>query len=208
MGSRKEKQKDSNAMSYYPEYFVWINMKTRCYNKNVKEYANYGGRGIVVCDEWKNSFVDFLVDMGRIPKKNGMRYSLDRIDVNKNYCFENCRWATDEEQANNKRNNNLITLNEKTQTLQMWSKEVGISEKTIRSRLKLGWTIEKTLSTPVKSVKYNGPHLIEFNSETHNITEWAKITGIARNVISQRIFKGWSIEKILTTPTAKRKKTK
>jgi len=81
------------------EYRSWQSMKTRCYNKNAINYKNYGGRGISICDEWKRSFDIFLEDMGNRP----MGSSLDRIDVNGNYCKENCRWATPSEQIRNRR---------------------------------------------------------------------------------------------------------
>jgi hypothetical protein len=84
------------------EYNSYQALKQRCYNKNRKNYFNYGGRGIKVCDRWLNSFINFLEDMG--PKPNN-KYSIDRIDVNGNYEPSNCRWSTQKEQQNNKRNN-------------------------------------------------------------------------------------------------------
>lgn len=88
--------------NYLPStYRVWQNMKQRCYNTNATGYEHWGGRGIKVCDKWKNSFTEFLKDMGEKPKGK----SLDRIDFNGNYELSNCRWATAKQQNNNSRIN-------------------------------------------------------------------------------------------------------
>lgn len=90
------------------EYLSWNDMKTRCGNKNSQDYANYGGRGIKVCDRWLNSFENFLADLGLKPTK---KHSLDRINVNGNYEPGNVRWSTQKAQCRNKRNNKWIEYN-------------------------------------------------------------------------------------------------
>lgn len=88
------------------EYRAWINMKARCYNSNVPNYENYGGRGITVCDRWRSNFDNFYTDIGSRPSS---RYSLDRIDNDGNYEPSNCRWATDKQQLKNRRSNRRKT---------------------------------------------------------------------------------------------------
>lgn len=129
-----------------PLRVVWSGLKDRCYNMNCKAYKNYGGREITVCDEWRNDFQAFYYWAMSNGYKNGL--TIDRIDVNGNYEPSNCRWATMKEQANNKRNNRLITYNGKTQTITQWADETGIERRTISARISRGWNIERTLSTP------------------------------------------------------------
>ena len=99
-------------------------MRQRCYNKNNKSYKNYGGRGISICDEWLYSTITFQ-DWAYA---NGYEDSLtiDRIDVNGNYCPENCKWADRRAQANNRTNNRLITYNGETHTLSEWLRILGL----------------------------------------------------------------------------------
>ncbi len=124
-------------------YHSWQDMILRCTSVNSKDYKNYGGRGIEVCEHWEK-FENFLDDMGKPPTKN---HSLDRIDNNKGYCKSNCRWATRKEQARNRRNNNLVTHLGTTQCLAKWSEETGVSWETLYARIyKYNWTIERALT--------------------------------------------------------------
>ena len=115
-----------------PEYKSWCNMKTRCYNKNDKAFSRYGGSGIVMCDSWVSSFENFFEDMGERPTGT----SIDRIDNNKGYCKENCKWSTPSEQANNQRTNRNILFKGETKTLSQWSASIGIDRNTLKYRLK------------------------------------------------------------------------
>lgn len=128
-------------------YYIWKSIKERCYNENNKHYKDYGGRDITMCESWKDSFEsfrDWAVENGYSDE-----LSIDRIDVDGNYEPSNCRWATEKEQANNKRNNRLLTYEGKTQTMAQWADELGFSYHTIVSRLcTYGWTVEEALSTP------------------------------------------------------------
>ena len=123
-------------------YITWRNMISRCYNPNDANYHHYGGRGIAVCDRWRK-FENFLADMGERP----LRMTIERIDNNNGYFLDNCRYATQKEQCNNKRSNRYLTFNGKTQTISQWSDEIGISQNTIERRLNgYGWTVEQALT--------------------------------------------------------------
>lgn len=123
------------------EYRIFMAMKNRCYNINTKKYPIYGGRGIFVCEKWRNNYSEFLKDMGRRPSKN---HSIDRIDVYGNYEPNNCRWATAEQQANNKTNSIYIEYLGKTLTITQWHKECGYKKSLRTFRRKLneqGYTL-------------------------------------------------------------------
>jgi len=128
----------------HPVYRIWAAMLTRCENPNIKQYKDYGGRGIKVCEEWHNPqvFIGWAL-------ANGWREGLliDRIDNDGNYEPDNCRWVTRKEQARNMRSNRFITFDGKTQSLAAWSDETGIPYGTLESRInKLHWPIERALS--------------------------------------------------------------
>ena len=128
------------------EYRAWRAMKDRCQRENHPDYANYGGRGIAVCDEWLNSYESFLEDMGRCP--DGM--SLDRKDNMEGYSRKNCRWATLEEQNNNTRMNVFLTYKGITLTIAQWARKVGMKKITLWQRITYyGCSPEEALTTPV-----------------------------------------------------------
>lgn len=132
-------------------YRIWSGIKSRCLDKNCKAFSKYGGRGISICDEWLN-FETFK----KWAANNGYEDNLtiDRINVNGNYEPSNCRWATQKEQANNRRNSTYITFNGETHTLSEWETITGISQKVIYSRInKLHWTIEDSLTKPIRNMK-------------------------------------------------------
>lgn len=128
----------AHGKRYDKIWTVWNCMKQRCYNKNNLGYKNYGGRGITVCDEWKDDFMSFVKDMGDVP--SGM--SIDRIDNNGKYCKENCRWATKTEQNRNRRSN--VKIN--GVCLSVISKELGGTNDLVGKRLRRGWPIEKAIT--------------------------------------------------------------
>lgn len=124
-------------------YRSWYHIKTRCYNQKCPSYKHYGGRGITMCERWRNSFENFLADMGEPPTKN---HSIDRIDVNGNYEPSNCRWATSVEQNNNRRNNKHFTYKGKTQTYAEWCREVGITPQRLNELIhKQGKSVREAL---------------------------------------------------------------
>ena len=131
-------------------YLIWHSMIERCENAKSISYKNYGGRGISVCEEWH--------DFERFANwANGSGYSenltIDRLDNDKNYCPENCKWSTMKEQGRNKRTNRMVTIGGKTCTLSEWCESYEISQVTVQSRLRYGWDIEKAITTPTKAKK-------------------------------------------------------
>lgn len=124
---------------------AWIGIVERCYNPNESSYYWYGARGIEMCKRWQQSVDAFIQDMGMPPTLN---HSVDRINNDGNYEPSNCRWATTEEQNNNTRRTKLITYNGKTQSLRDWAKEYDLEPRGLSDRLRRGWGIEKSLTTP------------------------------------------------------------
>lgn len=139
---RQNKEKATHGKTSSPTFVSWDSMKQRVLNQNHKSYANYGGRGIKVCERWLESFENFFADMGERP--DGM--TLDRIDVDGNYEPTNCRWATPKTQSNNRSNNHSVEYKGVKKTITEWAAEIGISKEALRYRLNNGWTVEEALS--------------------------------------------------------------
>ena len=142
-GCGRHRTKHARARS--PEYGAWRHIKSRCYNVNCSEYPNYGARGIVMCDEWINSFEAFFAEVGERPSA---LHSIDRIDNNGNYEPGNVRWATQTVQNRNKRVNVYIEYGGERRTLSEWSKRLGMPFNTLRARVKR-WGVEKAITTPI-----------------------------------------------------------
>lgn len=129
------------------EYPVWQSMKDRCLNPNNQDFAYYGGRGITVCDRWRQSFEAFLEDVGPRPSK---RHWIDRLDTNGNYDPGNCAWRTIQEQQRNRRSNRRVEWRGESLLLCEWSQKLGVAYDTLRHRLDAGWSVEDAFGKPVK----------------------------------------------------------
>lgn len=127
-------------------YNIWIKMRNRCSNPKCKDWNSYGGRGIKVCSEWQESyfaFRDWAYANGYDESK-----SIDRIDVNNGYSPENCRWADDIAQANNKRSNHVITYQGEKMSLADAARLAAVPYDTLKRRISCGWDVEKAVDTP------------------------------------------------------------
>lgn len=169
-----------------PTYISWERMIARCSDP---ENAHY--RQIEVCERWKD-FAAFLEDMGERPPGT----TIDRIENAGNYEPGNCRWATMEEQQNNRSSNVLLTVNGETRTIAEWSRLSGIPFQTIYSRVfTWGWEAARAVQEIPRRRR------LTYNGETHSLAEWARKCGLPRSTLSNRINTyGWSIERALTTP--------
>ena len=132
----------THGMRHTAEYNSWRAMLQRCYDTTHEAYASYGGRGIVVCDRWLESFENFIADMGRRPTR---LHTVDRKDNDGNYEPGNCHWVTRTVQARNRRSSRHVTIGGERLTLAEWAERSGVCAETIAFRIKSGWPAERLL---------------------------------------------------------------
>lgn len=138
----------THGLRHTPEYDVWSSIVQRTTNRSNKRFSDYGGRGIDIDPRWL-TFECFLADMGTRPSR---KHSIERVDNDRGYGPENCKWVLPEVQNNNTRRNCTATFKGKTQTISQWCRELRLNYRTIKGRLvAYGWSIERALSTPTKS---------------------------------------------------------
>lgn len=185
---------------------VWFDMNRRCFDQKRKDYIHYGGRGITVCDQWKKTpdfsgFEQFLIDMEHSYEEG---LELERKDVNGNYCPENCTWVTRREQVINRRyfegskfNTNFIEFNGERLCISVWAERYGLSSTMLSDRIsKLGWGLEKALTTPPKYDSFyilvNGElyNMRKVFKSSSNVTGYAKKLGLQTSKLLAGMFNG------------------
>lgn len=191
----------THGMSHTPVFNSWNSMIQRCYNKKSESFNYYGGRGIVVCEFLRASPENLKSLLGeRVPG-----YSLERTDVNSNYscgqCAEclssgwarNVKWGSHKEQARNKRNTLMVTIDGETKCAAEWEEIYGLYDSCISNRIRLGYSGKKLLM-PCKKQK---ELFITIGRQSKRISEWAKISGLNPKTIWKRHNDGWSGDRLL-----------
>lgn len=170
---------------YTKIYNVWSGIKRRCYNPHQKSYKNYGGRGIIMCDEWLKNFQTFYNWAINNGYEEGL--TIDRINNNGNYEPSNCRWVRSQDQTKNLRTNHYITYNNETHCLSKWAEIYNIPKNVMYTRVSLGWDFEKIISTPPKTNKKS--KLYEYQGIYKTLNEWCKFLNIEPSTFYKRLKK-------------------
>lgn len=179
---------------------IYSHIKSRCYNPKDNRYSIYGARGITVCKEWLNTERVVRTTKGWLSFKswalsNGYadNLSIDRIDVNKGYSPDNCRWVSSKVQGNNRRSNHLITYKGEVHNLKEWCEILGLDyDRTERRINKCHWSIEKSFETE----RQNSEKMIFYHGKTQSLTVWCNELGLNYKTVQARLNKcHWSVEK-------------
>ena len=167
-------------------YSIWSGIKNRCYNKNKREYRLYGAKGITMCEEWKNDFMCFY----NWSMANGYSDSLsiDRVDNNKGYTPDNCRWADNMTQTLNRSITKYVEVNGKFYTIPQLSKLYNININCLYARAKKYGYTEEILKAYHRKYKYKG--------ENYTLTELADKVGLSIQAVAYRIKRGWNMDDI------------
>lgn len=145
-GCKRRETLTKHGMADTKVYRIWQQMIRRCHRKNDPAYANYGGRGVIVCDRWRESFSNFLADMGARPGG----FQIDRKDNDGNYEPANCHWVSSKANKNNKRTNRVVEFRGRRQTIAEWADELGVHYRTLNNRINRGWPTERAFKAPVR----------------------------------------------------------
>jgi hypothetical protein len=168
-------------------------MKRRCYDAKNPSFNNYGARHITICKEWYTpgshkgwrNFKEWALSNGYADN-----LTIDRIDNNKGYSPENCRWVTMKVQCNNTRRNRMITYNGKTQTLSQWCDELGLDFELVRTRFyRHDWGIEKIFEVK-KRPRYK---MITYKGKTQSLKDWCKELDLNYRIVQSRLYRGWPV---------------
>jgi hypothetical protein len=176
-------------------YDTWHAMIRRCHNPAADNYGRYGGRGITVCQAWRDSFDAFLADL---PPRPTPEHSLERIDNNGPYEPGNVRWATPREQARNRRDNHYLTARGRTLLIEEWAEVTGIPKSTLHNRIKAGWTDEQVVDTPPRD---KAPDNSVCPAGIRSLIPDRQLK--PETVIS-RLRRGWDFDRAITQPAARR----
>lgn len=180
--------KDSSPEKH-ATYKVWSEMKRRCSNENDTRFADYGGRGIAVCERWIESFENFIDDMGFRPTSG---HQIDRTDNDGGYERSNCEWVTRKQNARNKRNNTILTINDESKCIAEWSEVSGVNAPTISKRLSMGWGAERSVFGNRHKRTYNTPE-----GKFKTLKEVQDFYGMSSSGVHSRFvntaFDGWEI---------------
>lgn len=168
-------------------YNIWFKMKKRCDDKNTFGYEHYGGRGITYDMKW-STFEGFYEDM---KKGYSDSLSIDRIDVNGNYCKSNCRWADDYTQMNNTTRNTYVTYEGETLSAAEMSRKYKLNYRLFRSRLEKGMSVEDAMKPAQKKEE------LFYKGEKKTVAEWAFDYGMTYHQLKKRLMSGWDIERAL-----------
>lgn len=182
------------------EYTAWKEMRRRCLSPENKDFANYGGRGIRICDRWVESFENFYSDMGPRPSES---HSLDRRDNNGHYEPSNCRWATPFEQANNRRTNVFVELNGQPVTVSEFARHHALDPEIVRGRLNRGNEPERVIQTgrlPRDHADY-----FEYDGKRLTVHQWCAETGMSYMTLYNRLYRSkLPIGEALTRPVVRK----
>jgi hypothetical protein len=194
----------THGMTGTPLYYVWRGIINRCTNPKVKSYSDYGGRGITVCDRWRDfqNFYDDMQESYERHKSANTTTTIDRIDNDGNYEPSNCRWATRLEQASNTTQVRMVTLGGETHAVAEWCRRLNLQDSVVYRRIKAGMSIEDALT---KS-RYKA-HLISLNGMTLNVAQWTAKMGFKDTTIFDRLKYGWTEYEAVMTPVGGKRAT-